>query len=342
MNGDYLKKDGFPRDPEIFLSVQNFLRDKQIDFLIGNLESPLKGNGENILKDPRIFTDALAAESLKQLSPAVFNLANNHIYDCLEEGFKNTREWLQNNGFNFFGAGLNSEEAERPLTLEKNGDKITILSYVAPDTHPSLPENCGVYLNLLDQDKVLSEVKNYSQHGLIVVMLHWGMEFSLYPTPEQRHFARALIDAGAKLVIGHHAHMLQGLESYKDGFIFYNLGNLAFADVYSASNPVLWTTEQLRGGLALIDIKEGQIMKAVIIPTCIDNLAVKIEQNKKRNKQVKRRSFPLKLNIAAYKIFWSIYYFKDFVFKRPFRYFFGERKNFLKQLSVAWMKIVKK
>ena len=348
LNGEYCQPTNYTKKNRFFSQIRKFLDERKIDFLIGNLESPLKGTKQNILKDPRLYTSLQTITTLKSLLPAGFNLANNHIFDCLEDGFFNTKKWLIDNKFVYFGAGLKRKEAQKAFTLPYNHSKITILSYVAHDTHPSLPENSDVHLNFLEPQRILAEIKKHAQKSLVIIILHWGVEFSHYPSPEQRELAHSFIEAGARLVIGHHSHALQGVENWDNGYIFYSLGNFAFADVLTATNPVLWTRDQLHGGIALIDIENNKIKNVELIPTHINNLEVKIENNRVWHDKIKKRCTPLMLSTERYKHFWKRYYFFEFTLKRPFKYFFGERKTFLKQLiqlityiKVSFIKLIK-
>jgi len=340
LNGKYTDPKNYKKRNQFFSQIRKFIDEKRVDFVIGNLESPLKGIKENSLKDPRLHTNLKTITVLKSLSPAAFNLANNHIFDYLEDGFLNTKKWLNDNKFMYFGAGLSKKEAQKSFTLPYNYSKITILSYVAHDTHPSLPENLDLYLNFLSPQRAINEIKSKAKNGPVIVFLHWGEEFSHYPSPKQRKLTHLFIKSGAKLIVGHHTHTLQGLENYKGNYILYGLGNFDFADVDTATNPVLWTRDQLHGGLALVDIEDNKIRKVELIPTFIDNLEVKIEENSTWQKKIKQRSKPLKLSQGGYRFFWYNYCLWEFILKRPFKYFFGERKNVLKQFSKLRLRIL--
>ena len=342
LNGKYTDPKNYKKKNQFFSQIRKFLDEKRVDFLIGNLESPLKGTKENTLKDPRLYTNLKTIATLKSLSPAAFNLANNHIFDCLENGFLNTKKWLTDNKFVYFGAGLSKKEAQKAFTLPYNYSKITILSYVAHDTHPSLPENLDIHLNFLDPQRATTEIKSKAKDGLVIVFLHWGKEFSHYPSPKQRNLAHLLVESGARLIVGHHTHTLQGLENYKSGYIFYNLGNFAFADVDTATNPVLWTRDQLHGGLVLIDMVANKIKRVELFPVFIDQIKTIIEKDPAWQKKIKIRSKPLNLSQKGYEFFWYKYYLWDFILKRPFKYFFGERKNFLEQINKLLLKIFQK
>jgi len=156
-------------------------------------------------------------------------LANNHVYDCLEKGFKNTIQFFETNNIRYLGAGSSQIAAQQPLTLTIKGMKVVLLNYVAPDTHPSIPSYSKLFLNTLDDERMLREIKNLkSDADVIIVNLHWGMEHLQYPSIEQRTLARRAVETGATIVACHHPHCLQGHEAWKNGHIFYSLGNFLF------------------------------------------------------------------------------------------------------------------
>lgn len=200
------------------------------DLRVGNWESPLWGDGGvNVLKSPRLCTTRDAAESILPFGLDVALLANNHAYDCLEKGFENTVRFFDENGIRWLGAGRSPEEASRPLILERGGCRLALLNCVALDTHPSIPPNAGVYVNVFDEARVLADVgamKEQVDH--VLLFLHWGRDWTSYPTLAQRRFARNAIEAGVTLVVGHHAHFLQGHEAWRNGYVFYGLGNFLF------------------------------------------------------------------------------------------------------------------
>ncbi|HUU41247.1 MAG TPA: CapA family protein, partial [Desulfatiglandales bacterium] len=194
---------------------------------IGNWESPLWGDGGvNVMKQPRLFTTEDAAKSILSLGLDVALLANNHIYDCLEKGFENTLQFLDSNGIHYLGAGINKTKASEPLVLTQNGWRFGLLNYVGLETNPSIPAGAGVFLNIIKEERLLAEVASLAtQVDIVVLNLHWGMELVKYPSLEQRRLARRAIEAGARIVACHHSHCLQGHESWRDGHIFYSLGN---------------------------------------------------------------------------------------------------------------------
>ncbi len=210
----------------------------ECDLRIANLESPIwAGGGVNRLKQPRLSTTLEAAKCILPLKLDVALLANNHIYDCLSEGFRATTSFLDDNGIAWLGAGFTQAEAARPLVLERQGLKIGLLNYVGPETNPNLPRDAEVFVNWLVDDTVVSDVVRLkSEVDIVVVLLHWGAaEYVRYPEVSERTLARRIVDAGATLVVGCHAHLVQGDERWKAGHIFYGLGNFLFSPAFWSS-----------------------------------------------------------------------------------------------------------
>lgn len=230
LNDDYIKfyKEGLSP----FQSVEQLLL--QSDFVVGNLECMAKGGfGENTLKRPRLTTTVETLNYLNNINLKVACLAQNHVYDHLEDGILKTTEFLTDHKIKYMGAALNETDYDKPLILEKDGIRIGLLNYVTKDTFPNLPSNAKVYLNSFNEDKVISDIQMLKpQVNHVVLLLHWGgrVEGGLYPDWDQPKLARKLIDAGADLIVGHHSHTVQPYEVYKGKYIFYSLGNFCFSD----------------------------------------------------------------------------------------------------------------
>lgn len=329
LNDDYRRQDGVFISG-VFSALRRALDERGVDRLIINLESPLLGNGSvNLLKNPRVCTDGGAIMALATLRPDLAVLANNHIYDCLEQGYDSTLAWLTEHGIAFTGAG---KEPLTPHRFSVQTENFSLLSYVAADTHPCLPDGAAVRLPIFEENAARSQIRREAGQALVIVSLHWGEEFSHYPSARQRDIARGLIDAGAALVIGHHAHVIQGLERYRQGFIFYNLGNCAFSDVRETDAPVLWTRDQRHGALALVQVRHGRVTGAETMITDCSGLAVRVEDDPHWKKLVERRSRPFSLPAQRYEKFWRGYHFRASVLAAPLRFFFGERRNFFRQV----------
>lgn len=159
-------------------------------------------------------------------------LANNHVFDYGLAGFRETLDVLRGSGIRTVGAGLSFEEAIAPLTITVRGTRVTILNFgEGEDLTASRggPGVCGWEI-----EKIAARVRKAKKRGdLVVVVAHAGLEYIPFPPPYIVAAYRALSDAGADCVIGHHPHVPQGIEMHRGRLIAYSLGNFAF---YQLSN----------------------------------------------------------------------------------------------------------
>jgi poly-gamma-glutamate synthesis protein (capsule biosynthesis protein) len=205
-----------------------------VDLRIANWEAPIEGT-EGFLESRGniLHTDEATVRAFRPFRLDVALLANNHAFDCLRTGLSRTIEYLESAGIAVVGAGNDELEASRPLFLESGGVPLAVLAYVDPSTFPEPSPEQRSLLNILDPDRVLEEVRACAATGrMVLVGLHWGMEYMPRPSPQQRAFARRVVDAGATVVACHHPHRLQGHEQWNRGHIFYSLGNFLFGSVY--------------------------------------------------------------------------------------------------------------
>lgn len=203
------------------------------DIRICNWEAPILGTqGLNSNKRFALHTSELADKFLEAFKIDVACLANNHIFDAFESGFTKTLGLLHSRGVNTVGAGLELGVARTPVSIIRGDTHITVLSYVDRGTKPMVPDNMPFYLNWIDSEAIISDVQQCAGKGhFVIVCLHWGEEYSRYPSIEQVELARSIIDNGASIVVGHHPHRLQGYERWRNGYIFYSLGNFIFGNI---------------------------------------------------------------------------------------------------------------
>lgn len=155
-------------------------------------------------KGPAEYTDILTLGSVEAV-----NIANNHIIDYGDEGKADTIANLEAAGLIVSGGGLLG-------IFEKDGVKVGMTGY------------CYPYKN--SQKDITADVKALREAGcqIVIASFHWGSEYQADFTAEQRSIGRAAIKAGADIVVGHHPHIVQGIEAYGDTYILYSLGNLVF------------------------------------------------------------------------------------------------------------------
>lgn len=165
-------------------------------------------------------------------NPEAVCLANNHIMDFGKQGFTDTLEILKYNDIKFFGAGDWKNNYHNPLILCIDNQRIALMGYVCPSTNPIFARDNYPGVVPIDLDKISEDIKLAKSNNVnyIVVQLHWGEEEVFLPRPKDIFDSHAIIDLGADLIIGHHAHCIQPYEIYKGKYIFYGLGNCIFPD----------------------------------------------------------------------------------------------------------------
>lgn len=305
LNDDYIKfyKEGLSP----FQSVEQLLL--QSDFVVGNLECMAKGGfGENTLKRPRLTTTVETLNYLNNINLKVACLAQNHVYDHLEDGILKTTEFLTDHKIKYMGAALNETDYDKPLILEKDGIRIGLLNYVTKDTFPNLPSNAKVYLNSFNEDKVISDIQMLKpQVNHVVLLLHWGgrVEGGLYPDWDQPKLARKLIDAGADLIVGHHSHTVQPYEVYKGKYIFYSLGNFCFSDYTFEGKFVPMPKRRMITMVLSVNFKDKNIKPQL---SFFKNLGYNYIPLPRYLYNLKFRNFIFN-QLLRYKLFWAMYYF---------------------------------
>ncbi len=215
------------------LAFQDFNLFRTDDVSVVNLECPITSRGTKVPKPYNFRMRPEYAPALAEAGIDVVNLANNHIYDYGDDGLFDTISYLDSIGVLHSGAGRCRSEAREPVVLWLKGRKIGFLGYygggeapVAQETKPGVaPRNASV---IAEDVRALRERDSVDY---VVVMLHWGTEKAESPDAGQQAFAHGIIDSGADAVIGHHPHVLQGIERYKRGVIVYSLGNFVFGGI---------------------------------------------------------------------------------------------------------------
>ncbi|WP_162601202.1 CapA family protein [Occallatibacter savannae] len=217
---------------------------KGVDFGFVNLETPVapahsKGSKPFMFDAPPALPQALKENGIK-----IVSFANNHVMDQGWAGFAETRDHLKEIGLQFAGSGDTAGQSWEPLVVEANGIKVGWLGMTRwlngnrnPDKDDQPHVNFFPYPGEgggapgADETRVLEAVKSAkTKCDLLVISVHWGTEYATAPRPEDVELAHKMLDAGAGLIVGHHPHVLQPIETYTtaDGrmaVIFYSLGN---------------------------------------------------------------------------------------------------------------------
>lgn len=198
------------------------------DFLVGNLECCLVDEHcSQQAWEQRMAVPARACSFLQNIGFSDLCLANNHSMDCGSDAVAATRNHLASCGIRRFGVGSNLREAEEPVFAERNGCKVAFLG--ACDVSEYYASDSLTGIAPLNKLRLGARVREAAAHAdLVVVTLHADLEFSDVPGRWRQRLSRWLVEQGAHLVIQHHPHVLQGIETYQGGLIAYSLGNFIF------------------------------------------------------------------------------------------------------------------
>ncbi|MBI5222745.1 MAG: AmmeMemoRadiSam system protein B [Candidatus Magasanikbacteria bacterium] len=189
-----------------------------MDEIHANLEGPFADSRRQTSKSIAFRFDPALIPTLEKYNFSIFDLANNHTLDMGKQGFEEAKKNLQNAGLAFYGAqyGIDS------LIREIGGLKIGFVAF----------NDTNVQVDVEKLKEEIIELKN--NVDFIIVSAHWGEEYQfLKSNKHQQKLARDIIDAGADIIIGHHPHVVQEMEIYKNKPIFYSLGNFIFDQYFS-------------------------------------------------------------------------------------------------------------
>jgi poly-gamma-glutamate capsule biosynthesis protein CapA/YwtB (metallophosphatase superfamily) len=192
------------------------------DIVFGNLECAICDTGIPAEKEITLHAPLSHAKYLRQAGFGVVSLANNHSLDFGSAGLIQTVSALREQGIRFVGAG-DGTVVQGHQVVERRGLRVGFLAYGETDVHPA---DDGVFINRIDRETILDQLHSIRREcDTVVVSLHWGIEYVHYPSPTQVKLARDLVAEGATLVLGHHPHVIQGIEQIGVSLIAYSLGS---------------------------------------------------------------------------------------------------------------------
>lgn len=196
---------------------------KNSDAVIGNLEGTIISDHTQTPLSSLTFSFLpVVADTLSKNNFTVLSLANNHSYNFYKSGFLETRKYLENSNITPVGSPYEIS-SDYVATKFINGRKIVFIGFNTTFNNFSYE----------DADNLLSGIKKNNPDAFIVVMVHWGEEYSLTENETQQYLAHNLIDNGADVIFGAHPHVVEGIEKYNGKIIFYSLGNFIFDQYFS-------------------------------------------------------------------------------------------------------------
>lgn len=159
------------------------------------------------------------------------NLTTNHSKDRGIPALKySSNFWKNQKGVYAVGSYVSEEERLKPRYEEKNGIKYALLGYATVTNGFTISDEDSHYWVLYDKEKVKQDIERIKDKvDVIIVSMHWGVEYTHTPTDEQVEIAKYLSSLGVDVVIGHHPHVIQPIEYVGDTLVIYSLGNFLSA-----------------------------------------------------------------------------------------------------------------
>lgn len=230
-----------------------------MDLIHANLEGPFADSRRATSKEIAFRFDPILLPMLKKYNFGMFSQANNHSLDMGSAGYAESLENLKSAGFDVYGAQYRLDDSS--IKVKQVGNN-TILFIGLNDTNE--PVNMEKVKALILRGQTIDEDL---KPEFTIVNIHWGQEYKEISNSRQRELAHALIDAGGDIVIGHHPHVVQEMEIYKNRPIFYSLGNFVFDQYFSVP-----TQQGLGIGIAL---RPNSI---TIYPTALEQTKSQVSQ----------------------------------------------------------------
>jgi hypothetical protein len=207
-----------------FRHVARYLR--RGDIVFGNLEGTICDAGLGVEKEITLRVPPLRVGYLRQAGFTVVSAANNHALDFGPSGLREMLAVLRRQDVRFIGVSDHRSDTEGYEIIERDGLKVGFLGFCET---PPVGRDDGLFLYPVDGEVVFAQLHRLKPLcDVVVISLHWGIEYAPYPSPRQIDLARDLVAGGASLVLGHHPHIVQGIDELETGLIAYSLGSFQF------------------------------------------------------------------------------------------------------------------
>jgi len=212
---------------EIFSeSILSFI--KSADSVICNFEGAATDLPNLYRTDLDVRSPKKTIQYFTERNIFIYNLANNHIFDCGEDGFVDTRNKILSEKGIYFGAGQDIKEASNPQYLIKDDVKIALIGICHEEGLIAKEKEPGIFCDKSDMiiKKKINEAKKNS--NWVILNYHGGEEYTRYPMPKRRQKLFKYLEYGVDVIVAHHSHVVQGYEKISNKYIFYSLGNFIF------------------------------------------------------------------------------------------------------------------
>jgi poly-gamma-glutamate synthesis protein (capsule biosynthesis protein) len=245
------------------------------EITVGNLESTLSDDGSPTQGGDSFHADPDVIDGLELAGFDLVSLGNNHVGDYGQRALRQTLAELRDADLPYVGAGRDLDEARKPVVITRNGVRIGFLGTESIGETPAatadrggtnrlnMPPRTGP-LNERQLDRITGDIEELAEQvDVVVVIPHWGTQYTHVPEASQRRVARAFADAGADLVIGGHPHWVQGWETRGGAVIVHSLGNFVF--------DMDFQTKTMEGIFVEIALWDGQVKAVEPVPYVLDS-----------------------------------------------------------------------
>lgn len=240
---------------------------RKADLAMVNLETAITTAGTQAPgKEYAFRAPATAFTALKEAGVDVTSMANNHGMDFMESGLRDSLKAIRRTGFPTVGIGKDADQAFKAYRTTVKGNRLAIVGATQVLDDHLIPawtatDTKGGLASAKDVPRMVQAVRDARKGAdAVIVHLHWGAELEACPLPRQRELAAQLIEAGADVIVGGHAHIPLGGGYLKNKYVHYGLGNFVF---YSANGPTA------NSGVLLLRLDGRDVTKAVWKPARI-------------------------------------------------------------------------
>ncbi len=242
------------------------------DITFANFEMALpRGDRERVAADvsPDLVGVAAALDSFLDAGIDVVALATNHIMDWGAEGLSDTLAQFRERGVETVGAGMTLDEAARAVVIERAGLRVGFAAFTPEQRWTAGPDSPGAAP--LRFELVKKALDGMADADVRIISLHWGLEMSSYPTPEDRQLARRIAGTGADLILGHHPHVIQGVERFGRTHVVYSMGNFIF-DINAGRVEHGFDPDDLRSGYMVeAELGASGVAELRTVPVWLDD-----------------------------------------------------------------------
>lgn len=222
------QQDGSYRFDTFFKEVKSLI--EAGDYSSVSFEAPMAGPASGYTGYPVFNSPDEVADTFREAGFDLVVTANNHILDKGYDGAVRTLEVLESRGLDTVGVYRTPEQSREFLIKDLQGIKVGYLAYTYGTNGIPVPPEHPYLVNLLERQRVLADIAALRpQVDVVVLVLHWGLEYSPRPTMEQQALAREFCAAGADIILGSHPHVIQTMEviplEKRNCFVIYSMGN---------------------------------------------------------------------------------------------------------------------